>query len=118
MNASFKIILACVSMLFLFTACSTDKTETPETIESVTPTVFGDEEYANLLREEVPELSGVGDDLLVENADAACEGLDAGLTLEDLIEAGMSSGLSPEAVGALLGAGVSYQCPEYGYIFN
>lgn len=85
---------------------------------SVSESVSADEEYAQFLREEAPELANETTDTIVESARAVCYALDNGATMEDLIITSMSSDLKPETIAAVIGGAVAYECPEYARLLS
>jgi Protein of unknown function (DUF732) len=66
-----------------------------------------------LMRDRAPELNSVPDSTIKDLMHAQCEGLDNGLTIDQIIGFGLDTGLSPQAVGSTLGAAIAVYCPQY-----
>lgn len=75
-------------------------------------------EYADFMREQLPSLRSVSDSTLAESAYVICEGLDSGMTFEELVGESVGSGLTPEQAGGLVGGAVAWHCPEHEDIFD
>lgn len=85
----------------------------PETAET-----FGDEDYADVIRQEAPSLSGLDTATLIENAELVCISFDTGATFEDIGMIFLDSGFTPQEAGVLIGGAVAYKCPEHENVLD
>ena len=112
------LILPVVAALALsVTACdplndAAEASHTPApTTTPVENVVDPDDLFLAVIGDEIPGAGAAH----VKVAKAACEALDDGATLPQLILVGLDtdSGLEPEQLGFLLGAGIVAYCPEH-----
>lgn len=71
-----------------------------------------DKQYVRVIRMESPSLRFVSPRQLVRIAKLNCRGLRAGLTIPDVVMAGVSGGLDEDTVLTLVAGAVIFYCPE------
>jgi hypothetical protein len=85
-------------------------TEQPTKVPSVT----AEDEYLYAIKMSDNEFYMTYDDAdLIELGWVICESLDAGITFDDIVLAGVDSGLDPSGIGTAIGAAVSNFCTRH-----
>lgn len=70
-------------------------------------------EYLSFLYSNAPELSVASDADLVELGNAMCSAWDSGVSLEETLTVGISSGVTGDALAALVVGASLYLCPRH-----
>lgn len=123
-----KTIVAIVAAIaFLSTGCTVNLgtgSESPSASESASPSPsepesfapesdnMSESEYLRLLRETDPWFNDVEDKILIDNAQVVCDALDSGLTVEEVVDTMVNSGIPAFSAGVLIQGGVFLRCPE------
>jgi hypothetical protein len=106
-----KLIVALtVIMAFLATGCEREPGSFDTPSESTS--AMSDQEYLDLLRETDPDLNGVSDEILLDNAVVVCDAMDRGVSINRILNIFLDSGLSGHAGGVLMQGAVLHECPH------
>jgi type IV secretory pathway VirB10-like protein len=113
------LILAAVVMLAVpVSGCSTGSEPAPTVTvtapapEREQPAPLSDEAFLSAVRGSAPELARVSDLQLVDLARTICLGLDAGVSIETVLETGINSGLGTNSVAAIAAGAIVFYCPD------
>lgn len=87
--------------------------EEPEPVAEEIPEVDMEQVGLFTLRDLHPNFALVGDQVIIDAAQAACIAFDEGASFQTYILIAVGEGLSAEEAGALAGFAVNAYCPEY-----
>lgn len=117
-----RIIPLATAALLALSACTITvedntqgKSEASRT-PSESTTGPSDEQLAQFIRDEAPELKYVDTETILEATGAVCYALSTGATLKDILITAIPWGLDGKTVGVIVGGAVTYECPEYASI--
>jgi hypothetical protein len=110
-----RIIVAVIAALLLV-GCGGYPPPDPPAIEQEVQSK--DDVFLDALRDYDSSFYRADDESLVTLANTVCTGFRQGLAFEDVARPGLNSGMSPEQVGAVIGASITVYCPEQRHVLN
>lgn len=116
-----RIITSVFAILFalILTACGgTDSNNDSNNDSNSDGLSVIDSIYLELLRDEIPDLNHVEDDLIINLGSEICNAFDNGMSFREMVMAGMGSEFTASEQGAMIGASIGAYCPEYEYKLN
>lgn len=111
------IALMFVPMAVALGGCSSDTPPTSAPAPVVqqspqpAPQVSNDEQFLAAVRSQAPAFYSVSDDQLISLGNKICEGLVAGIPIQQILQTGINSGLSSNEVAAVAAGAVVFYCP-------
>lgn len=112
-----RIITSVFAILFalILTACGGTDSNNDSNNDGLSAI---DSLYLELLRDEIPDLNLIEDDLIISLGSEICNAFDNGMSFREMVMAGMGSEFTASEQGAMIGASIGAYCPEYEYKLN